>query len=64
MKLDVASGLHNCLEFSQHPFVFITGYENTENVFCCLIAIDVKSTELFEFSDGMKFEAVITGLVG
>ena len=37
--------------------MFITGLENTENIFYCLIAIDVKSTKLFEFSDGIKFEA-------
>ena len=30
------SGLHNCLEFSQPPLVFISGYANTENAFYCL----------------------------
>ena len=47
--LDFVSGLHNCLEFSESPLVFISGkshnrtimalvsgYANTENVFYCL----------------------------
>ena len=37
--LDFVSGLHNCLEFSQPPLVFISGYANTENVFYCLIGM-------------------------
>ena len=32
----VAKALWFCLEFSQHPLVFISGYANMENVFYCL----------------------------
>ena len=33
------AGLCNCLEFSQHPLVFTSGYANTKKVFYCLINI-------------------------
>ena len=34
--LDFVSGLHKLSQILQTPFVFISGYANTENVFCCL----------------------------
>ena len=30
--LDCISGLHICLEFSQHPLMFISGYAKAEKV--------------------------------